>query len=171
MLESMELLASDTYTSTSAPIQQAAAVAFEGGEDIERYLAQTRRVLAALGRWCARRLNAAHISCAQPQGGFYVFPDFESARDRLQARGIDTSERLCERLLEERGVAILPGSSFGRPPHELTARIACVDFDGARALAAVSVIPREQPLDITFMKRHCGRVVDAVERIVEWLEQ
>ena len=65
-------------------------------------------------------------------------------------------------------MALLPGEVFGRDPEELTARLAYVDFDGARALSAVSVIPREQPLDETFLRRHCARVIEAIERIAAW---
>jgi aspartate aminotransferase len=169
LLDAMACVASETFTSTSAPVQHAAVVAFDGGEDIDRYLVQVRRVLAALGRWCARRLAAAGIACAQPVGGFYVFPDFAPFQAALEARGITTSEALCDRLLEDTGVALLPGSVFGRADRELTARLAYVDFDGTRTLQSVSMIPREQPLDETFLRRHCPRVVEAIERIVGWV--
>ena len=51
-----------------------------------------------------------------------------------------TSRELCERLLVETGVAILPGHEFGRPAEELTARLAYVNFDGEQALEAVDRI-------------------------------
>lgn len=165
LLESMATVASETFTSTSAPIQYAAIRAFEGGEELERYLTSARRVLAALGRWCARKLRGVGVDCAQPTGAFYLFPDFGVLRERLRAHDIHASRQLCARLLDEAGVAILPGSEFGRPDEDLTARLAYVDFDGARALDAVAVIPREQPLDEIFLKRHCGRVVEAVETL------
>lgn len=168
LLDAMSAVASETYTSTSAPIQHAAVTAFEGGEEIERYLVSSRRVLAALGRWCARKLRAVGIDCPQPVGGFYLFPDFSALRAPLAERGITTARQLCARLLDETGVAILPGSDFGRPDDELTARLAYVDFDGARALDAVRVIPREQPLDETFLKRHASRVVEAIETMTDW---
>lgn len=168
LLESMAAVASETFTSTSAPIQYAAVTAFAGGDEIERYLASSRRVLSSLGRWCARKLRGAGIDCPQPVGGFYLFPDFSALAEPLRARGIETSRQLCARLLDETGVAILPGSDFGRPDRELTARLAYVDFDGTRALEAVAVIPREQPLDETFLKRHAPRVVEAIETICEW---
>jgi aspartate aminotransferase len=168
LLESIATVASETFTSTSAPIQYAAIRAFQGGEEMERYLASARRVLAALGRWCARKLRGAGIDCAQPTGAFYLFPDFSAMRERLHARDIRTSRQLCARLLDEAGVAILPGSDFGRDDDELTARMAYVDFDGARALEAVAVIPREQPLDEIFLKRHCGRVIEAVETLCQF---
>ena len=61
-----------------------------------------------------------------PAGGFYLFPDSTPLRERLALRGITTNRELCERLLEDTGVAILPGADFGRPLSELTARITWV---------------------------------------------
>lgn len=171
LLEAMSTVASETYTSVSAPIQHAAVAAFTGGEEIERYLANARRVLSALGRYCARRLRGADVDCAQPVGSFYLFPDFTAHAEALAARGIRTSRELCARLLDETGVALLSGTEFGRPDDELTARLAYVDFDGGRALDAVAVIPREQPLDEIFLKRHCGRVVEAIDALCGWVRR
>ncbi len=166
----MAALASETFTSTSAPISHAAIVAFEGGEDIERYLTHVRRVLAAVGRQTARRLTALGLACAQPVGGFHVFVDFGPRAEKLRARGITTSTMLVERLLEKTGVALLPGSAFARPDEELTARLSYVDFDGTKALAAVQVIPKEQPLDETFLRRQAPRILAAVDAIGKWIE-
>src|SRR5690606_24300783 len=119
LLDAMAAAASETYTSTSAPIQHAAVRAFQGGPELDEYLARSRRVLAALGQDIAARLRQAGLRCARPDGGFYLFPDFGPVRERLGARGIDTSAALCERLLQDTGVAMLPGSDFGRPEGEL----------------------------------------------------
>lgn len=166
LLDAVAGVAAETFSSTSMPIQRAAVVAFEGGEDVERYLMQVRRVLAALGRFTARRLQGYGVRCAQPTGGFYVFADFSPA---LPAGALGGSVQLCDRLLTEAGVALVPGAAFGRPESELSARLAYVDFDGARALAAVAVIPREQPVDETFLRRHCAPTVEAVEKIGAWI--
>lgn len=66
---------------------------------IERY--QRRRDFLVAG------LNALPgVSCQKPQGAFYVFPNIKStAKTSLQVANV---------LLEEAGVALLPGSSFGR---------------------------------------------------------
>ncbi len=45
------------------------------------------------------------VSCQIPQGAFYVFPNIKSLSK--------TSNELASLLLEEAGVALLPGSSFG----------------------------------------------------------
>jgi aspartate aminotransferase len=167
LLDAMAAAASETYTSTSAPIQYAAVRAFEGGPEIERYLVDSRRVLAALGNWIAYRLDKAGVHCPAPHGGFYLFPDFTPLAEGLAARGIADSPTLCRRLLEETGVAILPGSEFGRPTSELTARLAYVNFDGAEALRAVS--DHEDPLDEAFLRAICGSTLAAIERVCAWL--
>lgn len=168
--DAMSAVASETYTSTSAPIQYAAVRAYEGGLEIERYLWASRRILSALGRACAKRLQAAGLGVDSPAGGFYLFPDFGPLRSMLLERGIRTSRQLCERLLEDTGVAILPGSDFGQPAEELTARIAYVDFDGARALAAVEQLPPDSLLDEGFLRSNCPLVLEAVDRIGAWLD-
>jgi aspartate aminotransferase len=167
--DAMAVVASETYTSTSAPIQYAAVRAFRGGTQIERYLWNSRRILHALGRWCADKLEATGAIINKPAGAFYLFPDFERFRDRLAARGISSSPALCARLLQETGVAILPGTEFGRDPEELTVRIAYVDFDGARALAALEVLGAEAPVTEDFLRAHCAAVLEAHERLVAWL--
>jgi aspartate aminotransferase len=166
LLDGMAVVASETFTSTSAPIQHAAVRAFEGGEEIESYLGHSRRVLACLGGLCARLLAEGGAAVDVPDGGFYLFPDFRKLRSGLRARGITTSDELCHRLLEETGVATLPGSNFGRPPSELTLRLAYVDFDGAAALAAAESEPGE--LGEAFARERCGKVVEAIERICTW---
>lgn len=55
--------------------------------------------------------DAPGVSCVEPSGAFYVFP---SVADLLGER-YPTAEALAEGLLEEAGVAVVPGDSFGAP--------------------------------------------------------
>ncbi|RHY76682.1 hypothetical protein DYB38_005161 [Aphanomyces astaci] len=82
-------------------------------------------------------LHKLNVQVHQPQGGFYLFPCFRSYRQLLATRGITTDVGLCEQLLHDTGVAILPGSFFGRQPHELFVRIAFVDFKGEIAMYVI----------------------------------
>ena len=45
------------------------------------------------------------LSVAEPEGAFYVFPD-------IRKTGL-TSEKFCNRLLQEQKVAVIPGNAFG----------------------------------------------------------
>jgi aspartate aminotransferase len=166
----MAAVASETYTSTSAPIQYAAVRAFEGGIEIERYLAHSRRILAKLGEWAVSRLREAGARVVSPKGAFYLFPDFTPIADKFIKNHIHTSTELCRRALDETGVAFLPGKSFGRPEEELTARLAYVDFDGARALAASEQIPLDQEIGDDFIEVYCNNTKKGIDLLCDWVE-
>ena len=165
----MATAASETYTSTSAPIQYAAIKAFQGGPEIEEYLFQSRRVLAHLADTLVTRLNQSGFDIAPTQGGFYLFLDFEGFRAGLAARGLNDSVELCEQLITETGIALLPGVAFGRPASELTVRIAFVDFDGAAALAAAADTPPGNDLPENFSATYCANCVDAIDLMCDWV--
>lgn len=165
LLDAMAAVASETYTSTSAPIQHAAVRAFEPDAAIQAYLRDGRSVLEALCRVCAGRLRDAGADLSDAVGAFYLFPAFAAHRAGLAARGCTTDVALCERLLEETGVACLPGSAFGRSPEELRVRLALVDFDGAATLLACSGTDAVGGV----VTRHCGRVLEAVDRLGRWV--
>ena len=171
LLDAMAAVASETFTSTCAPIQFAAVRAFEGGAEIETYLDRSRRVLRALGQRLAGKLQHAGVRVLSPEGGFYLFPDFRAQAEQLKARGITTSVELCNALLHDAGVAVLPGSAFGRPPEELNARLAHVNFHGGRALDAVAQLPADATLDDEFLGVHCGESLEAVDLLCEWLRR
>jgi len=167
--DAMAVVASETFTSTSAPIQYAAITAFDGGPDIERYLNDSRWVLRVLGNHLWERLCGMGLQVTRPSGGFYLFPDFSPVRQQLAERGINDSETLCQRLLEESGVALLPGSAFGRPAEELTTRLAYVDLDGEQALAELAGGEPAETGHMAFLQRHCGRMLEAMDAIENWL--
>jgi len=170
LLDAMAVVASETYTSTSAPIQYAAIRAFKGGITIEQYLWHSRKILHSLSKNLGKILRDAGIQVSEPQGAFYLFPDFSAFKNNLHERGIKNSVELCRALLDDTGVALLPGSVFGRPADELTARLAFVDFDGSRALAAAEHLNAENQLDDEFLKVYCGNVIDGVKKICSWLQ-
>jgi aspartate aminotransferase len=126
--------------------------------------------LKGLAEWIWATLTAAGVTVAKPDGAFYMFPDFEPLRAALRSKGISSGEDLCQKLLDETGVAILPGSSFGRPESELTARMAFVDFDGARALAAVEQMSGDQQIDEAFLREYCGKVMTSIDLLTDWLK-
>ncbi|MCP5118370.1 MAG: aminotransferase class I/II-fold pyridoxal phosphate-dependent enzyme [bacterium] len=167
--DAMAVVASETFTSTSAPIQYAAVCAFQGSSEIERYLHCARTILRALGKLSAKRLQAAGIDVHPPEGAFYLFPDFSPFAEKLHERGIQTSADFSARLLEETGVALLPGSDFGRPPEEFTARLAYVDFSGSHCSTIAEAMPSDRELDEHFLMLHCGNVLDGIDLIADWI--
>jgi aspartate aminotransferase len=167
LADTMAAVASETYTSTSAPIQFAAIRAFEANPEIDDYVGRCRAVLKALLGAGYARLEAAGAELTRPRGGFYLFPDFSRHAAAFAHHGIEDSVALCEAALEATGVAFLPGSEFGRPPAELSARIACVDFDGRAAIDALAGTDGDP--DEAFLARHCQPAWDGLRRLTDWL--
>ena len=168
--DAMAAVASETFTSTSAPIQYAAVCAFKGGMELERYLWNTRKILKALANKIYQKLDKAGIVVPKPDGAFYMFPDFLNFADKLHKKRILTSSQFCERLLYDTGVAILPGVAFGRNENEFTARLAFVDFDGSRAIAAAEQLDQDHQLNSEFTEAYCNGTLKAIDVLCDWLK-
>jgi aspartate aminotransferase len=54
------------------------------------------------------------VECVPADGTFYLFPNVERA---MQAKGVASDVELCERLIDEAGLALVPGTAFGAPNH------------------------------------------------------
>ena len=95
-------------TSNPASVSQWAAVAALNGD--QGFLDGWRATYASRRDSVVARLNAMPgVSCLTPPGAFYAFADISSRTDD------DASFAL--RLLEETGVASVPGSAFHAPGH------------------------------------------------------
>jgi aspartate aminotransferase len=115
-------------------------------------------------------LTKAGIRIHSPMGAFYLFLDFTPLADELSKKGITNGPTLCRRLLEEKQVAMIPGLHFGRGRGELTARMAYVNFNGPKALAASENIPLDKKLPDDFLVKWCEDVITGTQRIVDWIE-
>ena len=84
-------------------------------------------VLRQLAPYKVKRLNAMPgISCLTPNGAFYAFPTFQAVIDRME--NIRDDVELAEWLLEQAGVATVPGSAFGAPGHLRLSYAASMDY-------------------------------------------
>jgi len=54
------------------------------------------------------------VTCADPRGAFYAYPNLGVL---IGKRGIQNTLQLCERLLTEAKVAVVPGEAFGTEHH------------------------------------------------------
>ena len=103
LAERVDLLITHSVGCTASFTQLAGLEAIQGPqEQVEAVVAEYRRRRDAL----VAGLNAIPgVHCRTPQGAFYVFPNVSSFNQ--------TSTWLAEYLLEEAGVAVLPGTAFG----------------------------------------------------------
>ena len=114
--------------------------------ELAAYKEKCRKTLQIIGQWCCIQLQKMMVDVQIPSGGFYLFPCFGKHRQTLRKRGICTDVELCEALLHDTGIAILPGSCFGRSTDELFARIAFVDFKGEIAMYLIESMVRTQTI-------------------------
>jgi aspartate aminotransferase len=56
------------------------------------------------------------VECLMPQGAFYAYPSFEGVLGRtIGGRKVDDTLELCEVVLDQAKVAMVPGEAFGTP--------------------------------------------------------
>ncbi len=163
LLDKMAVVASETFTTTSAPIQYAAVKAYEGGLEIEEYLKHSRIILQRVAQASAEILGQHKIDTPKPKGGFYLMPDFNYYKATLQAKNITNSIQLSESLLEETGVALLPLNAFGMPDDFLGVRLSYVDFDGTKALQMIKENPNATAEELA------PKVMEGIRLIGEWV--
>jgi len=116
--------ASEIWSAPAQPVQAVAAWAFGEPHELDAHLSSSGRLHGAVARATASVFQAAGASVPEPAAGFYLYPDFSHSRAHLANFGIRTSADLAAHLLDEQGIATLPGSAFGDAPERLTLRIA-----------------------------------------------
>jgi aspartate aminotransferase len=100
-------------TSNACSISQKAAVAALTGD--QACVAKMNEAFKARHDFVVAGLNALPgVSCLPGAGTFYAFADVSKA---MAARGCREDGEFAEMLLNEAGVAVVPGSGFGAPGH------------------------------------------------------
>ena len=165
----MASVASETYSCVSTPIQYAGITAYED-ESIDDYLFHCRRVLETVGQYCASTLIDAGIKVRMPVGAFYIFPNFQPFEEILNERNIYDSKTLCKQLLDDTGVALLPGSDFGRETKELSARLAYVNFNGNETLRKSMELSKESVLTMEHLSESVLDIINGINEIINWIK-
>lgn len=111
LISAMRKFIGQTTSNPCSISQWAAVAALNGTHD---FLNDWRSQYAARGRAMTQALNQAGLPCAVPDGAFYVFAD---CRAVMESKGYATDADLAMALLEQAGVATVPGSAFYAPGH------------------------------------------------------
>jgi aspartate/methionine/tyrosine aminotransferase len=158
---------SETFSCVSAPIQYAVLPGFKNYESVRKHVELCSAIHGAAGKFLQQRFVEIGLNCPEPQGAFYLFPDFENFKDILSSRGISSSQELSKRILEETGVALLPGADFYMPDDFLGVRVASVDYDGAQLMQDFPQSGKTSPELYTSL---FPKLADACERLEKWLQ-
>lgn len=169
LLHAVRSAASHTYSCAAAPMQHAALTYMSPSKESKAYMSHLRRILAAVADYSYQHLTEVGVKAVKPQGGFYMFPDFEVIRCALANRGITTAQQMCDAIYEEVSVALMAGGpAFLRPVQELTVRLCFVNFDGSIALKASEAIGLDNPLPDGFVEKHCVLTADGIQALKQW---
>jgi aspartate aminotransferase len=96
---------------------------------------------------------------ARPQGGFYLYPDFEDLREPL---GVRTSAELAGLLLDRYGVGVLPGSAFGEPPEALRLRVAISLLYGETDEQRTAALTAQDPASLPWIAAALDRATEVL---------
>ena len=156
LLENIKTLASESYSTVNSPAQFAAVEAYEG--DYKEYKAKTLNILKSVGNYVYNNLKSNKILINPPQGAFYLMPEFLNKKFK-------TSIELCENILDETGVAMLPASDFGFSPKRMLTRLCYIDFDGTEFLKA-SI--NGMVINDKIIEKYAPNVVEGVKKLSNW---
>ncbi|MDE0625442.1 MAG: pyridoxal phosphate-dependent aminotransferase [Bryobacterales bacterium] len=112
LISNANKLQSHATSNPNSIAQKAALEALEGNMDavyamLEQYRARREYVVAALN-------DIPGVTCPQPNGAFYAYPNISSTFGR---GGIHSGMDFAKRLLGEAHVALVPGEAFGTTEH------------------------------------------------------
>ena len=158
-------VASETFTSVSAPIQFAAIKAYS--EDHQNFLDKSRKILKFISEYIYFEFTSNNIVCVKPDGGFYMLCDFSKIK-KIKIYKFKNSQEMCKKILSETGFAMLPGIDFGFKKNKLIARIAFVDFNGAKALQLFQLFSKSTTNKI--MRKLFPNIFNGVKALINWLD-
>ena len=162
-----------TYTNAAAPIQFAAVAAFGLDDTMSTYIDAQRNLHRIMTTDLSRRFSELDgVSATVPEGSFYFFADFEGLRDKLASKGIHTAMDLEHVLYDHpHHIAMVAGESLLMPADSLTFRVASVDYDGDKAMAAYLDAPPTGPAEErAFVEAQAPRLLMGVERLRRFIE-
>jgi aspartate/methionine/tyrosine aminotransferase len=168
--ESVRGIASEIWSSTPMPMQHAAAYAWSDPQELVDRVSAARRLHGAVANAVAEVFAGVGCEVLPPQGGFYAWPDFSPLREVLAERwGIRSSGDLARVMLDEFGIAVIPGDAFGEAcepnllrsgddPAALTVRVAVTGIYGNSDSERLAALLSEQPLEMPW-------IADALEAL------
>ena len=155
-LNTIKALASETFTSVTTPVQFAGIEAYTG--NYEEYKTTTINILKAVGKYVYDNLKSNKILINPPQGGFYLLPEFKNKKFK-------TSADMCNVILEETGVALLPGSEFGFSPKKMIVRLSYTDFNGEDFIKNCK---KNVLIDNSTIEKFAPNVAEGVKKLSIW---
>ncbi len=136
LISAMRKIQSQSTSNPCSISQWAALEALNGPQD---FIAENNKVFARRRDMVVEMLNAAQgVSCAVPDGAFYVYPSIEGCIGKTTPAGTKITDDavFATALLEETGVAVVFGAAFGLSPNF---RVSYATSDAALKIACTRI--------------------------------
>jgi aspartate aminotransferase len=161
------------YTAVSTPIQHAAIAGFEISKDMDEYFEITRNIHHIMGEYTNEELlKIEGVKVTKPEATFYLLADFNAFATDLQKIKINTSQKLSESLMvHPYHTAIVGGDSLVLERTDFSARIAYVDYDGAKVYQSYKKEKPKTHFERTeFVKNNAPKMVQGIKMIAKFFE-
>jgi aspartate aminotransferase len=158
-LTNLNKLASEAYSTVNSPTQFAAVEAYK--ENLQEYKTKTKNILSAVGKYVSQRLQSYNVRASLPEGGFYLMMEIYSKKFK-------TSDALSKAMLDQIGIASLPGSVFGFKPSQLIVRLAFTDFNGTIFLKKINT---KTYITDELIEKYAPRVAEGVNKLAAWIDK
>jgi aspartate aminotransferase len=161
------------YTAVSTPIQHAAVAGFEISKEMDEYFDVTRNIHQIMGDYTHHALTAIEgVKVTKPDATFYLLADFNTFAHDLQKAKIFTSQKLSESLMvHPYHTAIVGGDSLVLERTDFSARIAYVDYDGAKVYQSYKKEkPKTHSERTEFVKNNAPKMVQGIKMIAKFFE-
>jgi len=112
IIQAMLRLQSHSTSNPTSFVQKAAIQALRGPQEsvgvmLAEYARRRDRIIAGLNK-------LPHVTCAQPAGAFYAYPNVS---EFMRRAGLADTVALARKLLNEARVVVVPGQAFGTSEH------------------------------------------------------
>ena len=161
------------YTAVSTPIQHAAVAGFEISKYMDEYFEITRNIHHIMGEYAHDALlKIEGVKVTKPEATFYLLADFNAFATDLQKVKINTSQKLSESLMvHPYHTAIVGGDSLVLERTDFSARIAYVDYDGAKVYESYKKQkPKTHSERTEFVKNNAPKIVQGIMMIEKFFE-
>ena len=79
----------------------------------------------------------------------------------------NSSSEMCDSILNDTGVALLPGSDFGFDQKQMLARLSFTDFNGQKFMNGIK---DNEKIDIDKINEFAPKIVEGVKKLKKWSE-
>jgi aspartate aminotransferase len=148
-------VAGELWSCPAIPVQAAAALGFAEPEPLTSYVDKARRLYQRINQAVTDRFTTAGALVERPQAAFYSYPDLGPLVE-------GAAPEVARRLLEEHGLALLPGTVFGELPDSLRFRVATGQLTGETDEQRREALESPDPLALPW-------IAGALDRLAEIL--